>query len=70
MTGLGMVVELANDAKRSQGHNRGAACVPKRKGTNASEASISTFWQSCASEVWQSILVLTTGQTFFFWLEM
>ena len=31
--------------------NRGTACVPKRKGTNASEDPTSTCWQSCASEI-------------------
>ena len=52
-----MVVELANDAKRSQGHNRGAACVPKRKGTNARESTVSPDIDILASEIWQSILV-------------
>ena len=30
-----MVVELANDANRSQGNSRGAACVPKRNDANS-----------------------------------
>ena len=51
-----MVVELANDANRSQGNSRGAACVPKRNDAQARKQPVDIFHQR----------TMLTGQKFSF----